>query len=819
MGKYDAAVDELLESTPRSENKKPSYSDVVDEILNPTETPERVGGTFQPKVAPFPGGTPPASAITGKPETQFVPGTEPDARFTTMMKAGLVDDPVTKVKIFAEGRGIPVSEIPGRYRIRDGKIEFKTNDGSWQREVSDVPLQRAIQAGAETLSHPSTYLGTAGAILGGAPGAVGGAMAGEIIRKGVGKAAYREPQTIGGNLLDVGLEGVLALGGEMVGKVISGTINKYMARKAKALRFAGQEIKQGLLSAKDHAKATYIKALADQHNIKLAPFQLYDKEGMTNVWKYLRKHPLTSNNVQKFETAIEEQSDIAIDDFIRKLGGYEETPTELGVKLKRASEGAITGAKEARKAAAKPYYEKALSKKEIIDTDKLAGEYALNQRAIEQRKPRTIVDVDTMVNELKTQSDVPTLKIKGESEASYADRISRDYKRITGKEPPTSVSETDLAEIQTLKDRNETISKILKGEAPPEGTTIPTKPLTVDISEATAEVDRLLLETVKGDPSYTALSRIKIMLQAAAGDPRKLDRVKRSGIDNVLNKTGTSRTMSRELKLVKDKLTSAMDTQIPDYATARAKYAELSRPVDRLRESVIGELSEMEGDKALSQSVRKLFSVTNMPDATILKEARKAIQSQDPDLWRRSVGGYIRDIYQDLIVTEEGKVANAVGKLQKRLFGSKRQRQVMAEAFGGANTKEFKAFEDLMTVFQRAALGASKESMTAPFQQIQQELVGGMGSSLYRAASTPKQWTVDKIFGWWNDTLLSGRQGDLLNALTAPNVQAQIARLRQLTPRSRRFWESFGVFTTLVGTKIEPPRLPETEEGQIALPQ
>jgi len=103
-----------------------------------------------------------------------------------------------------------------------------------------------------------------------------------------------------------------------------------------------------------------------------------------------------------------------------------------------------------------------------------------------------------------------------------------------------------------------------------------------------------------------------------------------------------------------------------------------------------------------------------------------------------------------------------------------------------------------------------------PFSQIQKELAGSAGSQVYDFLSTPKQYVVDKAFGWWNDALLRGRQDELLKALTAPDVQARIAKLKQLTPNSRKFIETFSVMTALVAGKIEPGRLPERAQGQIA---
>ena len=62
------------------------------------------GQTF-PQPLHFPE-TGPISTITGKPETEFRPTGIPGAGFGTLAKTGFVDDPQTKINIFAEARGI-----------------------------------------------------------------------------------------------------------------------------------------------------------------------------------------------------------------------------------------------------------------------------------------------------------------------------------------------------------------------------------------------------------------------------------------------------------------------------------------------------------------------------------------------------------------------------------------------------------------------------------------------------------------------------------------------------------------------------------------
>ena len=680
-------IDEILKFDPGTVRKKKPEEDRIAEVLKfdpgpltpttgkPRIPQEPVGGTFAP--------TGEISTITTKPVKKYIPGAEPEAGFGTLVKASFVDDPKIKAKIFAESRGIPVSN----YRIsKEGNVEFKNKEGKWQREVGELQTSKLKSSGAEIVGHPSTYLAPAGAIVAGPAGAVGGAMAGELVKKGVGKYVYGEKPGTLNTLADVALQGVLALAGETAGKVIGGTTNKFLGRKAGVLRKAGEEIKNQALTKEEHAIALEIKALADQHGINLAPHQLYDREGMTNTWKYLRKHPVTSDAVKGFEKKLAESTDKAVDDFIRQMGGYEQGPLAMGKEMKLAAGHRIAQEEEVRRVISAPKYEEAA---------KAAGK--------------------------------------------------------------------------------------------------------IDISEASKEVDRLLGETVKGDPSYNALLRVKQMLNKTGGDFRKLDRVKRSGIDDVLSATKTSRTLSREMKLVKDKLVSAMDEQVPGYSEARAAYRELSRPIDRLKESVIGELAEMESEKGLEIAPKKLLSIRNIRDPERLKEAVNELERGYPGIRRKVIGSYIRDVYENLRMSEEGRVINVGGKMYKALFGRPQERELMKAAM---TSREFVQFESLMTVLQRSSIGVRHESMTAANLQIQAQLEGKMGSKTFRFLGHPKQTIVQWTLGRWDEIIQGRNYPELFKALIDPGAVAKLGRLRQLTPGSRRLIEGAAVLTAEIASKI-----------------
>ncbi len=677
-------IDEVLKFDPG----RPAVNDAeIDEVLKF----DPVGGTYGPKEPPFKGAGSPISTITGKPELEFKQGEDPGAKKWTLIKSGFVDDPAAKIKIFAKDRGID----PKRYRINNGNIEFLNSANKWQREESELPIDRLGSGIIKGVTNPGAILGTVGA-MGGPIGAVAGAVGGEGIRKGIGGAVLGEEQTTLGNLVDVGLEGLLAAGGELFGALNKGVAQGIKSKIAKItggkgadyIKYAGAEVGTNLLTKEDHLKALMIQDLASKYGIKLAPHQLYKKEGMINTWMYLRKSPATADAIQKFEEAIATSSDKAIDDFITQLGGFEKSPHTLGEAVSKTTQKAIGNAEEARAASTSPLYKSA-----------------------------------------------------------------REGARASG--------------------------------------------IKVDTSGATKVIDELLNETVKGDPSYSALNRIKGMIEEAGGDLGKLDRVKRSGIDDILKASKTN-TLNREMMLVKDKLTSAMDSISPEYAAARKKYAEMSSPIDRLNESVVGQISRIQSDKGITEVPKMLFDVK---DAKLLREAKSVIEKEDPKIWQELVGGYIRDTYETLRVSESGDVINAVGKLNKKLYGTERQRQIMNAALGD-NTEEAQAFKDLMTVFQRAAVGTKSQSMTHQFGEIAEGIGKIPGSKIYRYAMSPRQAVVESLFSSWNDILLKGKQEKLLSALTSPKSLQLIKNAKRLQPGSKRLIETASVLTTLVGKEV-----------------
>ena len=323
----------------------------------------------QPKVVGDYEETGAISTITGEPVKEFVGDPETQAGFLTLMKTGFVDDPQTKMKIFAAARfpDLPHKERVKRYAVIDNDIVFKGDDGNYHREVDEDLLSKLWAFGAKAPAHlPSALMGGLGATAGPGPAAMG-AAGGEGIRKTVGALAFDEPQTTKENIKDMAIEGAVGGIAEVFSKALVGGVNAAKMRKGGALKYsAGEDIKRGGITPELQAKAEEIMTLAKGTGIDLAPHQAYDSEYMTNAWKMLRKHPKTSNAVRDFEDLQRGQVENAMEGYIGKTAGHDDVYT-TGQQLVDESKGIIKDAHKTRSKAVKPMYKKAVTEGTDVD--------------------------------------------------------------------------------------------------------------------------------------------------------------------------------------------------------------------------------------------------------------------------------------------------------------------------------------------------------------------------------------------------------------------------------------------------------------------
>jgi hypothetical protein len=315
-------------------------------------------------------------AITGKKKLKFTGEGGPGASYWAHVKAGFVDDPITKMKIYAADRfpQLTLSQQLERYNIVEGEIVYEGDDGKLYSEAPDMfhnKLKRFL--GETTANLPADVGATAGAVVGGIPGAVAGGMAGELVRKSVGGLVFDEKQDIMDYTTDLTLTGGLAAVGAGTGSVAARKTSKTMAtvtggRKGRRLsKLLGDQI-----YSLDFKKAGKIhKRILDEFGVDLFDAQTTESQRLLNKISLYGDVPDLADVVQSAKRIQNEQAMRAVDDFwtyIHDIGDNASDLYDVGDKVVNSADRIIRKKIMSASRKATPYYNKAFSKNIQVDT-------------------------------------------------------------------------------------------------------------------------------------------------------------------------------------------------------------------------------------------------------------------------------------------------------------------------------------------------------------------------------------------------------------------------------------------------------------------
>lgn len=277
------------------------------------------------------------------------------AGFGTLVKAQTVDDPVTKLKIFAKDRFPKLSEKEAlsRYGIIDGKVVYAGDDGKLYKEEPDGFtgfLKDTVGAGTVANALPLAG-GAAGAVAGfGAGGpvpAVLGGMMGAEAGRGYTKVAsnliFDEPQTVSGNARDMLLEGAFEAGGNFVGAAVGKLLTKGAARDIRKLDLAGSS---------DIVNKS--KALG----VDLNPAQITNLPSLKGKFDVLASLPTSRDAIAEFSQKQSKQANDAAEKFLGKVSKVDDVD-EAGSLARDGAKQVISKLTKERADAARPLYNKA----------------------------------------------------------------------------------------------------------------------------------------------------------------------------------------------------------------------------------------------------------------------------------------------------------------------------------------------------------------------------------------------------------------------------------------------------------------------------
>jgi hypothetical protein len=277
--------------------------------------------------------------------------TEGSADFAPLVKASMVDDPHTKLKIFAKSRfpKLDEKEAISRYGIVDGEVYYVDDDGKVKNETASGLKNFAAGMVADS---PAIAGGVAGSVLG-APGgpalmALGGAMgaeAGAGYKKVIANLALDEPQTVGGNAGSMLGEGLFSAGGNLVGLAFAKAITRGAARDIAKL---------------DPAKVAEIDKKAAAEGIDLNVAQRTNLPSTKAKYDVLASMPTSRDIVAEHAAKQADQASNAAEKFINRVSKVADVD-EAGTQARDAAKKVISKLTQERSAAASPLYRKAFT--------------------------------------------------------------------------------------------------------------------------------------------------------------------------------------------------------------------------------------------------------------------------------------------------------------------------------------------------------------------------------------------------------------------------------------------------------------------------
>ena len=317
---------------------------------------------------------------------------------------------------------------------------------------------------------------------------------------------------------------------------------------------------------------------------------------------------------------------------------------------------------------------------------------------------------------------------------------------------------------------------------------IDTKKLQAKIIEMSKQFDQ------EGQIAKNLNSAAKKILRAD-GDLQKLHNAKLE-IDQTISSFGegaVGNTTKYYLTDVVKDLTDDITTQSPSYAAAKSEFQRLSGAVNKIQDSQIGKIANMD-DVQLKFVSKRIFDPSET-NPEIINSARKVINDADPAAWNaitraeieRRMGRIRADIGSPSNIQS---VENIPSQLFNSIFGNKKSRDVLYSAVDPETRSNLKYLE---TALKRATTGRPGGSQTGIRSEISQELRGGVVQSIRDFIRSP----IDKSISVGENAMFEARVKALSNVLFDPSYKVEMRKLRGLNPESSAAKKYFDKLITL----------------------
>ena len=291
------------------------------------------------------------------------------APFGTMVKSAMVDDPQTKMRVYAKSRFPKLSEEDAlqRYGVIDGEIVYLDTDGKIKKESPSGFTGFAKEMGASLIGQaPAVVGGTVGAIAGAPAGpaaAAGGAALGAAGGKGISRVIanllFDEPQSPAGNVGGMATEGAVTAGTTFLG----GKLAQKIGERALARDIAKL----------DRPAADALIAKGKGLGIDLNPAQATNLPSLKGRYEVLGRLEPSADIIDASRVAQGQQASGAARTFMDMLSPATGTPRVAGEGARAGAASVLDQIATNRATAAKPWYDRALSKAVNLTDERLGG--------------------------------------------------------------------------------------------------------------------------------------------------------------------------------------------------------------------------------------------------------------------------------------------------------------------------------------------------------------------------------------------------------------------------------------------------------------
>ena len=645
-------------------------------------------------------------------------------------KAGMVDDPDTKLRLLAKARFPNDPKAIERFGWRDGNPVFINEQGKLER--ADTGL--ASGAGEFGASLPEFVGGLVGSLTPAAPfgGSVAGSVAGKGLKQMVAGAVLGEPQTVGGNTAGLVKEGAVSAVGGIPGKLGTMAANRTAIPSAEKFDAVG-------------ARAT-IDRLKASLGIDLDTAQVANVRGLRDLKKWAFKHQGDAAEfIEALDTKQQGQVATAIEERLLARLSKANDPVEMANSGVTGAKSAITMAQQKRAADTRELFRAA--ERDLISPESYQH---LTADPFIQKELQKVLNDPLHRGEFKNLGLLPEMR---DSVTNMPIRGARPASPASPGTPAQSPVPGDSLMNNPLGRRDSVMNMPVQGSSP----AIPGKPETRAPDLGLGNADR-------------SVKAWDLALRNMRDEAAELRR-------------GGNKNKARLIDNRADALESELRTASKPYGKARDAWAAASKDyVEPLENGVIGLIAESKSP-VIAKKIGEIVSGDVLTSPRVASQVRGALVAAGQeqawnDLLKLSLA---KSFNKAMRKAQSGDQVNVAGKFLQEVAGTPQQQLALNVSVGSAVHPILNDLTEALGYIAKEGRNRSG-SDTAFMLDIGEKQKGGAAGAMVKSIMSPRETLLRAI----DSRTLESNAKAFAEALADPDKVARLKELRKLKPSTER---------------------------------